>query len=665
MSEGQAPSETGRLRVIVENVRPRIDGGRFPIKRVTGESVRVQADVFSDGHDEVAVVLRHRRRGESRWTEAPMAPLGNDRWQASFRVSELGRYQYTVVGWIDAFATWQHDLRKKWEAGQDVAVELQIGAALVAGAARRADGPDAQALDRHAAALKGEEAAEAVSRALGPGLTALAARWPDRRHETSHPSLEVSVEPPHALFSTWYEFFPRSCGGPDRPHGTLRDCERHLEHVAGMGFDTVYLPPVHPIGRTNRKGRNNAPVASPGEPGSPWAIGSREGGHKALHPELGTLEDFRRFLDCARDLGLRVALDLAFQCAPDHPYVSEHPQWFRWRPDGTIQYAENPPKKYQDVVPLDFETEDWACLWEELKSVVLHWVDQGVTVFRVDNPHTKPFPFWEWLIAEVKGQHPEVLFLAEAFTRPRVMQRLAKLGFSQSYTYFTWRNTKFELTQYLTELTQTELREYFRPNLWPNTPDILPEYLQIGGRPAHIIRLVLASTLSSNYGVYGPVFELGVNQALPGREEYLDSEKYEVGRWDLARPESLRHLIARVNRIRRENPALQTTWNLRFHETDNDNVLFYGKADEEGEEALLVAVNLDPFHTQAANLRVPLGQLGIEPGRPYLVHDLLGEDKFIWQSEWNRLELDPHVLPARIFHVRRRLRREQDFDYFL
>lgn len=432
-----------------------------------------------------------------------------------------------------------------------------------------------------------------------------------------------------------------------------------------MGFDVLYLPPIHPIGKTNRKGKNNSPVAQPGDVGSPWAIGSEEGGHKSVHPQLGTIEDFVSLVNKAKEYNIEIALDLAFQCSPDHPYVREHPEWFKWRPDGTVQYAENPPKKYEDVLPLNFETENWRELWEELKSIVVFWIEKGVRIFRVDNPHTKPFRFWKWLIEEIKRDYPDVIFLSEAFTRPKVMYHLAKAGFTQSYTYFTWRNTKREFIEYLTELTQTEVREYFRPNFWPNTPDILPEHLQFGGRPAFMMRLVLAATLSSNYGIYGPVFELCVSEALPGKEEYLNSEKYEIRYWDWDQPGNLKDFIARVNRIRRENPALQTTWNLKFFEVDNEYILFYGKVNEDLSNIILVVVNLDPHHTQSGWVRVPISELGIEPNQPYLVHDLLSEDKYIWQGEYNYVELNPHVIPARIFRVRKRLRKETDFDYFM
>jgi starch synthase (maltosyl-transferring) len=502
--------------------------------------------------------------------------------------------------------------------------------------------------------------------ALGEECSRLMGRNPDRSNATSYDKvLPVSVERPKALFSSWYEMFPRSCDSERAGPATFNDCAKHLSDIARMGFDVLYLPPIHPIGESRRKGKDNVPRAHAGDPGSPWAIGSREGGHKSVDPSLGSLEDFVNFVQSAGRLGIEVALDLALQCSHDHPYVKEHPEWFRRRPDGTIQYAENPPKKYEDIVPFDFETEAWQELWNELKSVVEFWITHGIRIFRVDNPHTKPFTFWEWLIAEIKKEQPDVLFLSEAFTRPRVMYRLAKLGFSQSYTYFTWRNTKSELEKYLRELTRSEVREFFRPNFWPNTPDILPEYLQYGGRPAFIIRFVLAATLSSNYGIYGPPFELWLNEALPGKEEYRGSEKYEIKRWKRDAPDNLRDLITRMNRVRRENQALQTMWNLRFCETDNDHLLFFVKRSEDGSNTVLVVVNLDPHHIQSGWLQVPIDELGISENQSYMVRDLISDDRFIWQGRRNYVELDPSGMPAHVFELRRRLRREVDFDYYM
>jgi starch synthase (maltosyl-transferring) len=478
--------------------------------------------------------------------------------------------------------------------------------------------------------------------------------------------LRVVVDRERACFSTWYEMFPRSCATEPGRHGTFKDCEARLPYVAAMGFDILYLPPVHPIGSTHRKGRNNATVAGPDDPGSPWGIGSEAGGHTAVHPALGTLDDFRRFAAKAREYDLEIALDIAFQCSPDHPYVLQHPEWFRQRPDGTVQYAENPPKKYQDIYPLDFETDQWQSLWGELKRVVLFWIEQGVRIFRVDNPHTKPLRFWAWLIDEVKRDYPTAIFLAEAFTRPKVMYYLAKCGFTQSYTYFAWRNTKEELTQYFTTLTQTEVREFFGPNLWPNTPDILTEYLQLGGRPAFMTRLVLAATLGASYGIYGPAFELCENRPRePGSEEYLNSEKYEIKAWDLDRPDSLKEFIARVNHIRRENPALQRNQNLRFHSVSNDQLICYSKHTEDHSNVILVVVNLDPHHTQSGWVELSTESLGLPLDGQYQVHDLLGDGRYLWHGQRNFVELNPNIVPAHIFRLRRRVRSERDFEYYL
>jgi starch synthase (maltosyl-transferring) len=659
----------GRKRVVIEAVSPEIDSGNFAVKRVVGETLVVEADIFADGHDEVSAALLFRADSETGWRETPMSPVGNDRWRGSFTVDRMGGYYYTLQGWVDHFRTWQKDLRKKYEAETEIVQELVIGSHLIEHTSREAAGEDATNLLAFARAIREErekDAGRAVSIALSGELTSLMERYPDKGLATIYPGeLPLVVDRKKALFSTWYEIFPRSCCSEPGRHGTFRECERLLPGIAHMGFDVIYFPPVHPIGSTNKKGKDNTIAAGPEDPGSPWAIGSGEGGHKAVHPALGTMEDFERFVKLAGEKKIEVAIDLAFQCSPDHPYVKEHPEWFRWRTDGTIQYAENPPKKYEDIVPFDFETEDWENLWKELKSVAVFWIEKGIRIFRVDNPHTKPFSFWQWLIREVKKDHPDVIFLAEAFTRPKAMYRLAKLGFSQSYTYFTWRSTRKEIAAYLRELTGTEVREYFRPNFWPNTPDILHEYLQYGGRPAFLVRLILAATLSSSYGIYGPAYEQTVTEALPGREEYSGSEKYEIRCWDLSSPASIRDFVTAVNRIRRENPALQTTNNLTFYESDNENVIFYGKMDGDMTNILLIAVNLDPFHKQACRIRVPLKTLGVDPGRPYLVHELLSDDKYIWQEEWNSVELDPGFLPARIFRVRRHLRREQDFDYFM
>jgi starch synthase (maltosyl-transferring) len=622
--------DDGRKRVVIEGISPEIDGGRFPAKRTVGDQVRVEADIFTDGHDSIAASLLVHREDSGDWTEIPMQALVNDRWHAAFRVKEIGRYGFKVLGWVDHFETWRRDLLKRITAESDAAVDYLIGADLVAAAARRAAGPDADWLHKRAEELRAAKEVKALrTTATDVLLYEMALRYPDKRYATqSDREAAIVVDPPHARFSAWYEFFPRSTAPEPGKHGTFADCEKRLPYVSEMGFNVVYLPPIHPIGRIFRKGPNNNPESKPGDQGSPWAIGSKEGGHKSILPELGTLEDFRSFVQKAKDLDLLVAMDIAFQSAPDHPYVKEHENWFKKRPDGTIQYAENPPKKYQDIYPFDFESEDWAGMWEELKSVFLYWIEQGVSIFRVDNPHTKAFPFWEWCIGEIKRDHPEVLFLAEAFTRPKIMYRLAKLGFSQSYTYFPWRNGKAEITAYLTELTQTPVREFFRPNQWPNTPDILTEFLQIGGRPAFMIRLLLAATLGSNYGIYGPAFELLEHEPVRrGSEEYLNSEKYEIRHWDLDAKESLRDLIATVNSIRNTNEALQSDWSLKFYPTENDQLICYSKESGDGANLILVVVNLDPHHSQSGFVTLPLDTLQIPPDRAYEAEDLLTKER--------------------------------------
>jgi starch synthase (maltosyl-transferring) len=654
--------------VVVESVTPEVSGGRFPVKRTVGEKVVVEVDAYAEGHDVLRVVLLHRRAAEGGFTETEMEPLGNDRWRAAFTVSAMEEYRYTVEAWVDAFATWRHGLAKKVRAHAVEPVDLLVGAELVDAAAGRAAEEDASRLRAAAAALRGTGTLEVRShQALSDELAALAARHPDRTHAARHRAeLSVVVERERARFSTWYELFPRSASREPGRHGTFRDVEERLPYVAAMGFDVLYLPPIHPIGRTFRKGKNNAVEAAPDDVGSPWAIGGPEGGHTAIHPELGTAEDFRRLVRRAGEHGLEIALDLAFQCSPDHPWVKEHPEWFRRRPDGSIQYAENPPKKYQDIYPIDFETPAWRELWSALLEVVLHWAGEGVRIFRVDNPHTKAFRFWEWCIAEARRRHPDLLFLSEAFTRPKVMYHLAKLGFTQSYTYFTWRNTKAELTEYLGELTRTEVREFFRPSFWPNTPDILPEPLQYGGKAVFQSRLVLAATLSASYGIYGPAYEHMEGRAVRhGSEEYQDSEKYQLRHWDLERPDGLREFVARVNRIRRENPALQSNGSLAFHRVENEQLLAYSKATDDLSDLVLVVVNLDPHHVHAGWVELPLETLGIAADQPYQAHDLLGGGRYLWHGTRNYVEVDPRVAPAQIFRIRRRLRTERDFDYFL
>ncbi|MDP9172864.1 MAG: alpha-1,4-glucan--maltose-1-phosphate maltosyltransferase [Planctomycetota bacterium] len=657
------PPENGRSRPVIENIVPSVDGGRFTIKRSVGENVRVEADAFVDGHARLLVAIRHRVCGASAWQEVVMSPLVNDRWAGEFEVYEVGLHNFSVVAWVDHFGSWQSDLKKRIAAGEVAEIDLETGAELIESAAAARDGDVARSLQGFAALLKSGRMGEAIEAAIGDTLTMLMRQHAPRLFLTEEPASKICVDPIRGRFSSWYELFPRSASNDPEKEGTLRDVESRLDFIARMGFDVLYLPPIHPIGRRFRKGRNNSPAAQPGDVGSPWAIGGAEGGHDAINPKLGTIADFDRLVLAASSRGIDIAMDLAFQCSPDHPYVSEHPEWFLHRPDGTIQYAENPPKKYQDIYPFDFECEDWKGLWSELLRVVLFWHGHGVRAFRVDNPHTKPFPFWEWLIAEVKQRDASVIFLAEAFTRPKVMHRLAKLGFTQSYSYFTWRNDPWSIRQYYTELTRPPIADFFRPNAWPNTPDILPEYLQSGAQAAYIVRVVLAATLCASYGVYGPVFELMEGRPLrAGAEEYLDSEKYEARHWDISRPDSLADLLSRLNRIRRENAALQHDRGLRFHDADNPTVICYSKTH--GDNVILVVVNTDPQHTQWANIKLDLNTLGVRGDQPYQLHDLLTEARYRWQGERGLVKLDPATVPAHVFAVRRHIRTEADFDYF-
>lgn len=663
-----AISFSGRSRAVIEQVTPEIDAGRFPIKRSVGEGVVVEAAIFGDGHDAISALLKYRPETNPNWSEKPMEPLANDLWRGEFTITQPEAYRYTIEAWVNHFVSWQRDLKKKIDAQQDVSVEILVGAELVNETARRISGPDAEALLEHANRLRTADAktANGVNQAFDIRLGELMSRYPDRRNSTIYErELRVVVDSERARFSAWYEIFPRSAGTAGS-HGTFKDCAIQLERIARMGFDVLYLPPIHPIGRSFRKGKNNNVVCQPQDVGSPWAIGSTEGGHKSIHPSLGTLEDFRQLVTRAHEMGVEIALDIAFQCAPDHPYIKEHPEWFRHRPDGTIQYAENPPKKYQDIVPFDFECETWESLWVELKSIFDFWIEQGVKIFRVDNPHTKAFPFWEWCLGELRAQHPELIFLAEAFTRPHLLNRLAKIGFTQSYNYFPWRNTKEELTTYFTELSQSPMADFLRPNLWPNTPDILTEFLQHGGRPAFMIRLILAATLGPSYGIYGPAFELCDNTPRePGGEEYLNSEKYEIRAWDLKSPDSLEGLISRVNRIRRDNAALQHNHHLQFHSTDNPQLLAYSKSTKDGSNAVLTVVNLSPHYTHSGWVDFSLEDLGVSTSRSFQMHDQLTDARFLWQGRKNYVQLNPVILPAHIFTVRRHLRTERDFDYYL
>jgi starch synthase (maltosyl-transferring) len=641
--------------VVIENLQPLIDGGRYPIKRIVGEDLVVEADIFKDGHDVVAAILKWRVLGKRAWRETPMNFVNNDRWRGVCTLYDEDIHEYTVEAWTDAFRSWQAEFAKKFEAGiSDLRSEALEGAALVGAAARRArDRTDRARLLEFSEQISTGANSEIHAIAQWGELEVLMATYPDRSAATQYvPGPRVVVDRSAALFGAWYEFFPRSAEGWGDRGSTFRDCLSRVDDAKAMGFDVIYFPPIHPIGHTNRKGRNNSVTCEPGDPGVPWAIGSPTGGHKAVEPSLGTLADFEWLEKEVRKRGMEIALDFAINCSPDHPYVKEHPDWFYKRPDGTIKYAENPPKKYEDIYPLNFRCENWRELWAEMKSIVLFWAKRGVRLFRVDNPHTKPVAFWEYLIKGVREKYPDAIFLSEAFTRPKMMKALTKAGFNQSYTYFTWRNSKRELIEYFTELTQTEMGEYFRPNLWPNTPDILPFVLQEGGRPAFMIRVALAATLSPLYGIYSG-YELCENEALPGREEYLDSEKYQYKKRDWNAPGNIKEWITRLNKIRKENRALQLYTNLRFHDAVNDAILFYSKMTAARDNIILVIVNLDPHRKQNSFVYVPIESFGQMESDVYQVQDLLSGATYTWHGRRNYVDLDPEIQPAHIFLVRR------------
>jgi len=665
------PTE-GRRRVIIEEIQPQVDGGRYPAKRVIGDTVTVTAAIFSDGHDHVAARLLYRHTSSRKWQSVPFVELNNDLWTAEFVVDKLGPWRFTIEAWVDHFDTWVHDLGKRLAAQpdpneptqqttpQDIPLALRIGAKLVAEAAARAKGADAKKLAAAAAEFEALaiEQRPLYQSPLNETLVALVAKYPDLSFSTRYSTeLPLWVDRERARFSSWYELFPRSTSPTPGRHGTFRDVEGLLPEIAAMGFDILYMPPIHPIGVAYRKGPNNSVTAAPADEGSPWAIGSSEGGHTAIHPRLGTFDDFDHLQTAAREHGMELALDIAFQCSPDHPWLTEHPDWFTIRPDGTIQYAENPPKKYQDIYPLNFESKDWRGLWEALFGVFKFWVDRGVRVFRVDNPHTKALPFWEWCIAEIQKDAPDAIFLAEAFTRPHVMYSLAKAGYTQSYTYFTWRNTKADLQAYFEELTTPPVSDFFRPNLWPNTPDILHEQLQTGGRAMFMQRVILATTLGASYGIYGPAYEL-----LEGRpakpaagktasEEYLDSEKYEIRTWDRTSPDSIAPLITLLNQIRRANPALQRNENLHFHPIEEPNLLVYSKATADLSNVILIAVNLDPRRTHDGWINLALDKLGLPWEGSFEVEDLLSGARYQWKDRWNYISLNPSIMPAHIFRI--------------
>jgi len=644
------PAWRPEARIVIENVYPEIDAGRYPAKRIVGDTVEVWADLFRDGHDKLRAVLRYAFENED-WQETPFAFHDNDRWVARFCPDRVGRWRYTIEAWTDRFESWREDLIKKREAGQDVTLELIEGTQLVEGAVAHAAKEVAAALRK---TLREFTAADSTGRAtimLSEGLRELMARADDRIDRVRYGrELELVVDRPEARFAAWYEMFPRSQGKVPGKSATFDDCIERLADVAALGFDVVYLVPIHPIGRVNRKGRDNAVTAAPDDPGSPYATGAAEGGHTAVHPQLGSLADFRRFVAAAAGLGIEVALDFAIQCAPDHPWVAEHKEWFRFRPDGSIKYAENPPKKYEDIVNVEFDNPNREGLWTALRDIVLFWIDQGVHTFRVDNPHTKPLPFWEWLVREVQARCPEAIFLSEAFTRPKIMRALAKAGFSQSYTYFTWRNTKAELIEYLTELTQGPAKEYFRPNFFTNTPDILPFFLQEGGRPAFRIRLALAGTLSPAYGIYNG-FELSENAAIPGREEYIHSEKYEYKVWDWDRPGNIKRDIAILNRFRRENPALHELTNLRFLDCADPNILAYAKATPDHRNIVIVVVNLDPHAVHGGEIMLPLAEWGRPVEQEFLVEEAFTGRIAAWRGNRQHLIVDPQTDPVLLYRV--------------
>jgi starch synthase (maltosyl-transferring) len=638
----------GKKRVIIENVQPVVDGGLYPAKRTIGERVDVTAAIFGDGHDHIRASLFYKKEGASSWEEVPMNPSFNDEWSAFFHVKEKGNYFFTIHAWVDQFDTWYDGFKKKSNAKVDVKVELMEGALML-----RKLGEKNSSLVSLARKLENDTYyAEAIDLILSDDFAKVVHDNPLKDTFISlDADYSIVVESARTNFSSWYEFFPRSSSLVEGKHGTFQDCIRLLPRIASMGFDVLYFPPIHPIGKINRKGKNNNVRANQGEPGSPWAIGSDQGGHKSILPALGTLEDFKKLIVEAKKLGIDIAMDIAFQCAPDHPYVKEHPTWFKLRPDGSIQYAENPPKRYQDIYPFNFESDDWKGLWDELLSVFLYWIDQGVKIFRVDNPHTKPIPFWQWLIAEVKMKDDDVIFLSEAFTRPKIMTSLAKVGFTQSYTYFTWRVGKQEIIDYMNELVNGPSRNYFRPNFWPNTPDILPYHLQHHGENSFIFRYALAATLSSNFGVYGPAYEFYENTPIEGKEEYVNSEKYEVRHYDWKRTNRMTDIMTLLNKARKENKALQSTWNVQFCAIENPNLIAYLKATDDLSNIFLIVVNIDPNSSQSGYVQVPKSRLMLGDKINIKLHDLVTDEHYTWAQEWNFVEINPHKMPFHLFKL--------------
>ncbi|MGB5942613.1 MAG: alpha-1,4-glucan--maltose-1-phosphate maltosyltransferase [Leeuwenhoekiella sp.] len=638
-------------RVLINNIAPQLQCGAFFIKRVTGEVVQVTADVLGDGHDIIQAELCYKHQNHRKWQSIRMTENINDIYSAAFTTEEQGFYEYKIRGWVDNPLNWQHGIKAKLKDDQHVTSELLDGVQYLNAILDQVDDNAKHYLSNVKDLFTDESKyEEAIKYAVSEDLHRIFLDNPTRKFAAESKSLKVYVDRIKARFSTWYEFFPRSAAQQPGQHGTFADCERLLPRVSQMGFDTLYFPPIHPIGEVNRKGKDNTTNAQEGDTGVPWGIGSRFGGHKAIHPQLGNEKDFKKLIKSANEMGVEVAMDLAFQAAPDHPYLKENPQWFKWRPDGTMQYAENPPKKYQDIVNFNWETDDWKNLWEELLSVAFKWIDFGIKIFRVDNPHTKPYRYWNWFIASIKKKHPDVLFLAEAFSRPKVMQQLAKEGYTQSYSYFTWRTSKHELVQYMTELTQTDMKEYYRPNFWPNTPDINPWHLQGANEAMHLLRYALAATLSSNIGLYGPVYEYMVTAPVPGKEEYKDSEKYEVWHWDWEHKNKLTQLITKMNFIRKEQPALQQTNNIQFCTVHNDALIAYYKWDEASNNELLIVVSLDPDKAQSGHVQLPLQKLGVNPGHPIHLMDLVTGGPYTWYDEWNFVELRPDI-PFHIFKI--------------
>lgn len=638
-------------RVVIDAVKPQINCGEFFIKRIVNEIVNVDAHVLVDGHDVIAASVLYKHEKERKWSEARMHHVVNDEWKASFTVEKQGFYSYMVEGWVDYALNWQHGIERKIDDSQHVKSELLEGIEYLKPLLKKATATEKDYIE-HCIAIFGNENQydNAIAEAKSERLHDIFYKYPEKQLANQSKELQIYVDRKKALFSTWYEFFPRSSSENEGEHGTFKDCERLLPRIANMGFDTLYFPPVHPIGEVNRKGKNNTTEAKDGDVGSAWGIGSKHGGHKDIHPQLGSVEDFKTLVKKAKDLNIEIAMDYALQAAPDHPWVKDHPEWFKWRPDGTVQYAENPPKKYQDILPIYWESNDYKNLWKECLDTLLYWIDCGINVFRVDNPHTKPYYFWNWAIAEVKKKHPDVIFLAEAFTKPKVMQQLAKQGYTQSYTYFTWRNTKHELIEYITELTQTDQREYMRPNFWPNTPDINPYHLQGANESKYIQRYVLAATLSSNIGIYGPVFEQMIDEAIPGKEEYYMSEKFEVKHYNWEIENKLTTIISKVNAIRHQHEALQQTNNIKFCHVENDNLMAFYKWNDAKTDELLIIISLEQYYSQQGTVQLPLQELGVHQGQQITVNDLVTGSSYNWYNEWNFIELHP-TLPFHIFKI--------------